>query len=632
MIIDTPHITKAKLGRRFACASAVLAGALILATPVLGAGAIADVAADSPNYQAIKSLVDKGIMDLAPGGQFNPKQAVDRMTLAAALAKVLDQVASGQTPANAQDIGTIRKLAEQYHDELVQYYQRLNNVDQEAQGAQKSIAVTEEKLNQVLSALGDLQASLEAESQKRADLEQQLQAMHQQALQHTDDAVAKQRQDTLTRLGALQSQLDGMNQKQQQTLDGLAQTLNSQLQTQNDQAKTLGTHGQRLDQLDKGLGDLGGRVDTDEGALNSLQTKVSTNADQIGSINKTLGEHAKDISDLQGAIAGNIDALQKTLDANVNKLSANSQTNASDLNALRKQLSDEQEGMQQQLASLFVKLQALIDDGDKKNAADIAAANQSITANGKQIKADAEKIDANAAAIKTTGEQVAADGKRLDTNDKRIAGNAAAIAAVKNDVAGVQKSLEQMAKTSQAFAQALQDQGSSLQQGNATNTQAITALQSNLHDLAANVDKLEKAQAAMQSALQNADGQLLQSYQALTERVSELESSRDELQASNKQLAAAVAKLQEQLQSMQNSIGLSQDQLDKINKDVQAKLAEQLNLNLVREQQLERQVKELTDEFSSYRDQQAQENKSAKTLGTIGIAAGLIGLLLGVSH
>ncbi|HET7558774.1 MAG TPA: hypothetical protein VFK80_02350 [Limnochordia bacterium] len=102
--------------------------------------------------------------------------------------------------------------------------------------------------------------------------------------------------------------------------------------------------------------------------LKKLQGDVDRLSDRVDRLQRTI-----DDGKALGSNYGGDGVLKKTIDADIAALSASAQTNTSDIDDLRTQLGDEQQIMQQQLAALLVKLEALIDDGDKKNAARIDA-------------------------------------------------------------------------------------------------------------------------------------------------------------------------------------------------------------------------------------------------------------------
>lgn len=70
--------------------------------------------------------------------------------------------------------------------------------------------------------------------------------------------------------------------------------------------------------------------------------------------------------------------------------------------------------------------------------------------------------------------------------------------------------------------------------------------------------------------------------------------------------------------------------LDGIRTELATDVNAQINAALIREQRLERQIKTLEEDFAAYKLTADQNMKSAKSLGTIGIALGAIGAIIGI--
>lgn len=70
--------------------------------------------------------------------------------------------------------------------------------------------------------------------------------------------------------------------------------------------------------------------------------------------------------------------------------------------------------------------------------------------------------------------------------------------------------------------------------------------------------------------------------------------------------------------------------LDEVKTELAMDVNAQINAALIREQRLERQIKTLEEDFAEYKITADEQMKSAKTLGTIGIALGAIGAIVAV--
>jgi hypothetical protein len=78
-----------------------------------------DVAPDHWAYQAVKTLIDKGYLQLYQDQTFQGDQPVDRYTLASVVAKILAEIASGSVGATREDVKVLRNLTNELREELV---------------------------------------------------------------------------------------------------------------------------------------------------------------------------------------------------------------------------------------------------------------------------------------------------------------------------------------------------------------------------------------------------------------------------------------------------------------------------------------------------------------------------------
>lgn len=117
-----PHIRSSaqRWGRRVL--SLVLALLILAPTPAWAqTRSITDVPTDHWAYAAVRRLVDEGYLTLADDRTFRGDQPVDRYTFAAAIARVLDQVAAGSSSLSREAEDTLIKLATEFRQELVDW-------------------------------------------------------------------------------------------------------------------------------------------------------------------------------------------------------------------------------------------------------------------------------------------------------------------------------------------------------------------------------------------------------------------------------------------------------------------------------------------------------------------------------
>lgn len=92
---------------------------IISLNTIITAATIADISSDHWAYQSVKTLVDKGLMELYEDGTFRGNDSVSRYQLAVIVARILEGVESGTTSVSGQDADLLRRLSIEFRDELV---------------------------------------------------------------------------------------------------------------------------------------------------------------------------------------------------------------------------------------------------------------------------------------------------------------------------------------------------------------------------------------------------------------------------------------------------------------------------------------------------------------------------------
>lgn len=187
---------------------------LLMAGPAAGSRPFSDV----PDwaYQSVKKLVDSGYLELYEDGTFQGKNSVDRYTLATVVAKLLVNMGEGVTPAGRDDVSLLRKLSNEFQNELV----LLTVKDQELE--KRLSKIEEEKLilaeDQTLTASGMKLLSNEAKA-LRGEIS---------GLQSEVGAIAAQILEEKRRVDALELHLTSVHDTQAQQAKAI-DDLNEQL-------------------------------------------------------------------------------------------------------------------------------------------------------------------------------------------------------------------------------------------------------------------------------------------------------------------------------------------------------------------------------------------------------------------
>ena len=161
------------------------------------ANEIQDVPVDHWAYQAVRTLVSQGYMNVYEDGTFQGTRTVDRYTLAMVLARILDEIDSGQVTGSAEDLGLIQELTTEFRDELVQWYAERDEVEEKLGETQRMATVTEERVHRVTASQVELQEEvqrLRAELMAEAERTNQALSEHQSALDIHAGFIADNRQ------------------------------------------------------------------------------------------------------------------------------------------------------------------------------------------------------------------------------------------------------------------------------------------------------------------------------------------------------------------------------------------------------------------------------------------------------
>lgn len=168
-------------------------------------------------------------------------------------------------------------------------------------------------------------------------------------------------------------------------------------------------------------------------------------------------------------------------------------------------------------------------------------------------------------------------------------------------------------------------------------------LQEETMTLRLRLDELGELSSADVAALQAAYDELLGSLEVSLAQVTQLNERNLEMEKDMQNLAvllqretqrredlsAQIETAQHNLQQLEEQIGLSEEQLSELSNRVSSDVSVQMNAALIREQRLERQIKELQEEFASYKETAESKQKSSKTLASIALAVAAIGVVIG---
>lgn len=155
---------------------------------------------------------------------------------------------------------------------------------------------------------------------------------------------------------------------------------------------------------------------------------------------------------------------------------------------------------------------------------------------------------------------------------------------------------------------------------------------SRLSELTSSITAVDESAVQNMEQLQAAQARL----NALAERTVELEKDlqnlavllQRETQRRN-ELTADLDTIRAEMAALETQIGISEEELADLRNQISSEIRLEMNAALIREQRLERQIAELEAEFASYREQSEAQAKSNKTMATIAMVIGAIGIVVG---
>lgn len=213
--------------------------------------------------------------------------------------------------------------------------------------------------------------------------------------------------------------------------------------------------------------------------------------------------------------------------------------------------------------------------------------------------------------------------------DQQAQGFSQAIEAVRGETerldAVTQRLEQQVEELSSWIARVEEESAADLGNSVAELRAMISMLSGSLEEVQNNLRVVERHTAVLTDAVMD----VMSETAALRSDVDALSARLD---AEHGRMRADLDAVAEELRLLQGVLGTSEDQINALAERVRQQLEEQLALQLARERQLTRQLEELQAEFSSYRVKTEEELQSARNMGTIGIGAAILAIVLGFAR
>lgn len=122
-------------------------------------------------YKSVKKLVEKGYLAIYDDGTFRGDQPVSRVVFAAALGKLIDQIVNGELALGGGDLDTIKRLGEEFRNEIADYDSRMKALDKRVSDIESAQVVIQTDISKATVEFRDRTDKLTAENkQMRQDI------------------------------------------------------------------------------------------------------------------------------------------------------------------------------------------------------------------------------------------------------------------------------------------------------------------------------------------------------------------------------------------------------------------------------------------------------------------------------
>jgi len=173
-----------KLGRMIVIATAVF---LLAGAGARAATEIKDIDPSNWAYKSIKTLVDKGYLALYEDNTFRGDQALSRTVFAAALAKLIDQIQSGDLKPGGADMAQIKKLSDEFRGEIADYESKIGSIEKRVSDIESGKVVIQTDISKTTVEFRDKYDKLAADN---AQLRQDLNALNDEMKNQLADVRA----------------------------------------------------------------------------------------------------------------------------------------------------------------------------------------------------------------------------------------------------------------------------------------------------------------------------------------------------------------------------------------------------------------------------------------------------------
>lgn len=213
---------------------------------------IKDVPESHWAYDSVNLLIEKGYLSLYEDGTFKGTNKVSRYELAEIIARLLEDVAAGDTEMSEEDMEKLRELSLDFRDELVEIANKQNTFSKNLNQVQKKNVIQDEEIGKANKKITKVQEEV------------------------------SQIIDEIATISELKNRVDKLNNKVT-TLEEDLSTTNQKLTEKDQKIEDLRTEikGTDIQKLKDKNSALESKVNTLQGRLQELQQNVNENSDQL---------------------------------------------------------------------------------------------------------------------------------------------------------------------------------------------------------------------------------------------------------------------------------------------------------------------------------------------------------------
>ncbi len=400
-----------RLGFTFALALLV---ALLGLRGAASAQDVVDVGPSHWAYEAVKDLVERGYLAL-DDGRFRGGDSVDRFTLATTVARILHDIETGAvTPQSQSDVELLRRVVNEFREDLVEAYARIEEAEGQIDRTGKNLAATDDTVSNVIAQLGrlqsELQSQLESELQSQSESIDRAQAALRSEMQENVSALRGLIDDLAASLGESTASVRQQSASGQEALRGEVSDLIATLRADVDD---------RFAQTDLRLDELAGST-----------------ADDVMALQESLNQVA---GDLRGLATGADAALEEI---------------RSQLNAQAEALAAQQLAVEQQRGELESRLLEQSETSSGQFDA-LSASDRAMLASLETLEATLSELDEQVASLQTDVDEMSAVTAQIEGLRVRVDGVERELLALQSQIG---LSEEQMSALSERLMNELESQ------------------------------------------------------------------------------------------------------------------------------------------------------------------------------